>query len=430
MIVLSGADLVLPDRILSPGTLVIDRDRIAEIRPDAPSGGTHSLFAFHGHYIVPGFIDVHVHGVEGIDSLDGGDPIASMAVHLPRYGVTAFCPTTVACAPDALRHVLDCVRQARESPAARSARVLPAHLESNFVNPEYRGAQPAACLRSPRAAFEGWERAGRAGQAGASAGAGGAGGSDEADGDASADFDAAEILREIARAAPDVGIVTMAPELEGGLDLIRWLVSRGCRVSLGHSAATYEQAATAISAGARQATHLFNRMPPLHHRAPGLAGAVLQAEEVAAEVICDGFHVHPGVVKAAIAAKRPPRVMAITDGTAVSGLRVGSRAHLGGRPITAGSEVALLADGTIAGSVVTMDRVFRMLVDRVGLSLIDAAMLCATTPARELGLAGFGILAAGAVADLVVFDASFSVVQTYVGGQLVYTRNAASNPSV
>jgi N-acetylglucosamine-6-phosphate deacetylase len=425
MIVLSGADLVLPDRILSPGTLVIDGDRIAEIRPDAPSAGTHSLFAFHGHYIVPGFIDVHVHGVEGVDSLDGGDPIASMAGQLPRYGVTAFCPTTVACAPDALGRVLDCVRQARATPGARSARVLPAHLESNFINPEYRGAQPAACLRSPRAAFAGWEKSGGAGPVGGSRAAGRPGGSD-----ASTDFDAGEILSEIARAATDVGIVTVAPELEGGLDLIRWLVSRGCRVSLGHSAATYEQAVTAISAGARQATHLFNRMPPLHHRAPGLAGAVLQADQVAAEVICDGFHVHPGVLKAVIAAKKSPRVMAITDGTAVSGLPVGARAHLGCRPITAGSEVALLDDGTVAGSVVTMDRVFRMLVERVGLSLIDAAMLCATTPARELGLSGFGLLATGAVADLVVFDASFSVVHTYVAGQLVYARNTAPSPSV
>src|ERR1700710_1141191 len=134
MIVLSGATLVLPDRVLSPGTLVIDDGRIPEIRSDAPSAG-HAPFAFHGHYIVPGFIDVHVHGVDGIDSLDvrpdGGDAVAAIAERLPRYGVTAFCPTTVACAPDALRRVLDQVRRARESPAARAARALPAHLGRN-----------------------------------------------------------------------------------------------------------------------------------------------------------------------------------------------------------------------------------------------------------------------------------------------------------
>ena len=433
MIVLSGAALVLPDRILSPGTLVIEDGRIAEIRQDAPSklsgGYASSTFAFHGHYIVPGFIDVHVHGVDGVDSLDtraAGDAVASIAAHLPRYGVTAFCPTTVACAPDALRGVLDQVRRARETPGPRAARVLPAHLESNFINPVYAGAQPSACLRSPRAALE----AGAAGKAGGAGRAGVDGRSAslsprQTSGQAGErDFTAADILAEIERAAPDVGIVTLAPELDGGLDLIRWLVSHGQRVSLGHSAATYDEALAGIAAGAQQATHLFNRMPPLDHRAPGLVGAVLQTEEIAAEIICDGVHVHPAVVRTAIAAKRPARVFAITDATAVAGLPIGSVAALGGRPITAGESTARLPDGTIAGSVLTMDRAFQTLVGRVGLSLVDAATVCATTAARELGLVGHGVLTPGAVADLVVLDANFSVVQTYVAGQLVYARGA------
>ena len=413
MIVLSGAALVLPDRILSPGTLVIDGDRIAEVRPDAPSAGPHSLFAFHGHYILPGFIDVHTHGADGVDTLDEGDPVALLARQLPRYGVTGFCPTTVACAPDALRRVLDCVRSARETPMPRTARVLPAHLESNFVNPDYRGAQPAPCLRSPRAALDGTSEA--AGERGAHP---------------PGDFAACDILREIERASPDVGIVTLAPELDGGLDLVRWLVSRGHRVSLGHSAASYDEARAAIAAGAQQATHLFNRMPPLNHRVPGLAGAVLTTDEIAAEIICDGFHVHPALVQAAIAAKRPSRVLAITDATALAGLPAGSRGRLGGREITAGGGTALLEDGTIAGSTLTMDRAFQMLVGRIGLSLVDAAMLCATTPARELGLVGCGLLAPGALADLVVLDANFEVIQTYVGGQLVYARNTGAADAV
>jgi N-acetylglucosamine-6-phosphate deacetylase len=413
VIVLSGAAVVLPDRILSPGTLVIDDGRIAEIRPDAPSAShPHSLFAFHGHYIVPGFVDVHVHGVDGVDAFDGGDAIATIAGRLPRYGVTAFCPTTMACAPDSLRQVLDQVRRARETPPLRAARVLAAHLESNFINAEYNGAQPLGCLRSPRAALGavphgpgGSDRAG---------GAGGAGGAGE--------FTGADILAEIERAAPDVGIVTLASELDGGLDLIRWLAARGHRVSLGHSAATYDEATEAIAAGASQATHLFNRMPPLGHRAPGLAGAVLQTEEVAAEIICDGVHVHPAIVRAAIAAKHPSRVMAITDATAVAGLPRGAGAALGGQPITAGESTALLADGTVAGSILTMDRAFRMLVGTMGLPLVDAVTLCSTTAARELGLVGHGVLAPEAWADLVVLDANLTVIQTYVAGQLVYAR--------
>jgi N-acetylglucosamine-6-phosphate deacetylase len=403
MIVLSGAELVLPDRILSPGTLVIDGDRIAGIAPGLAPGaipGSHAPppFALHGHYIIPGFIDVHVHGVDGVDSLDAGEAISSIAANLPRYGVTAFCPTTVACAPGALRRALQQVQHARRTPTPRAARVLPAHLESNFINPEFRGAQPAACLRSPRAALEGHE-------------------------ERRAEFTAADLLREIERAAPDVGIVTLAPELDGGIDLVRWLLARGHRVSLGHSGATYDQALEAIAAGARHATHLFNRMPPLGHRSPGLVGAILQTDEVAAELICDGFHVHPALVRTAIAAKRPSRILAITDGTAASGLPVGTRASLGGEAITAGESAAFLDDGTMAGSVLTMDGAFQMLVGKIGVSLVDAVTICSTTPARELGLVGHGVIAVDAAADLVVLDAQFRVVQTYVAGQLAYSRD-------
>ena len=402
MTVLSGAALVLPDRILTPGTLTIDGDRIVDIRSGSAPAGSRSTgpaFTFDRHYIVPGFIDVHVHGVAGFDTLDEGDPVAAMAARLPRYGVTAFCPTTVACAPDALNRMLHDVRLARGALRPGRARVLPAHLESNFINPEFCGAQPIGCLRSPRAALAGTPATGAA-------------------------FSAADVLAEIERAGTDVGIVTLAPELDGGHDLIRWLAAHGVRVSLGHSGATFEEGLEAIAAGARHATHLFNRMPPLGHRAPGLVGAVLESDEIAAELICDGYHVHPALVRAAVAVKGPSRIIAITDGTAVSGLPAGARAMLGGQTITAGESAALLDDGTLAGSALTMDRAFQKLVGTMKLSLVDAATLCSTTPARELGLAGHGNLARDAIADLVVLDQSLSVVQTYVAGQLVYSRTA------
>jgi N-acetylglucosamine-6-phosphate deacetylase len=299
--------------------------------------------------------------------------------------------------------MLQDVRLARATPAPGSARVLPAHLESNFINPAFRGAQPLACLRSPRAALTG---------------------AHTSSGSVADAFSAADILAEIERAGADVGIVTLAPELDGGLDLIRWITSRGIRVSLGHSGATFEEGLEAIAAGARHATHLFNRMPPLGHRAPGLAGAILQSEEIAAEVICDAYHVHPAVVRTAVAAKGPSRIMAITDGVAVSGLPVGAQATLGGRTITAGESAAFLTDGTLAGSVLTMAQAFQRLVRTMKVSIVDAATVCSTTAARELGLSGRGVLARDAIADLVVLDGDFSVVQTYVAGQLVYSRTA------
>jgi N-acetylglucosamine-6-phosphate deacetylase len=190
-------------------------------------------------------------------------------------------------------------------------------------------------------------------------------------------------------------------------------------VSLGHSGATYEQGIAGIDAGARQATHLFNRMPPLAHRAPGLAGAVLQDTRVAAEVICDLVHVHPAVVKMAFGAKRAERFMAITDGTAGSGLPRGATAAIGGRPITI-SDAAYLEDGTLGGSAIAMDSAFANLVRVIGLDLHEAAAVCSTTPARELGLTDLGVIAPGARADLAVLDGDFRVIRTFVDGRVAF----------
>ena len=415
MIVLTGGDLVLPDRILANGSLVIDAGRIAAIEPSPrvdPGGAT--IVDVGDGYIVPGFIDVHVHGVEGFDTLDAGDPIAAIASRLPRYGVTAFCPTSVACGPVALAAMLAHVSRSRAARPSGSARVLAAHLESNFINPEYRGAQPAECLRRPPGPAE----AGHYVREGNSV----------RDGEfvREVDFSAREILDVIAAARPDVGIVTLAPELPGGVDLVRALTAAGHRVSLGHSGATLDEAIAAIDAGARHATHLFNRMTPLTHRAPGIAAAVLAREEVAVEIICDGYHVHPVVARIAVAAKGPARVMAITDGTAGSGIAPGSTARLGGRRIRVTDSAAVLDDGTLAGSTLTMDRAFRTVVTALGLSVVDAAIVCATTPARELGLAGLGVLAPGCVADLVVLDRGFRVRGTFIAGEQVYRGGVAA----
>lgn len=403
MIVLAGGDIVLPDRLLGAGSVVIADGRIVAVDPRPrvePSGAT--IVDITGHYVAPGFVDVHVHGVEGRDSLDGADAVAFIAARLPRYGVTAFCPTAVACTPRDLAAFVAEVRASRTSPRAGAARVLPAHLESNFINPEYRGAQPLACLRVPR----GVSAVSGAGHAGA--------------------FSAADILDVMASARPDVGIVTLAPEIEGGLELVRDLVAAGHRVSLGHSGADFETAIAAIEAGARHATHLFNRMTPMTHRAPGLPGAVLSREDVAAELICDGFHVHPAMSRMAIAAKGVRGVMAITDGTAGSGLPVGTSARLGGQAIEVREQAAFLADGTIAGSTLTMDRAFRTIVSGFEHSVVDAARLCATTPASELGLTGLGLIADGAIADLVVLDRDFRVARTFIDGVEVYRSGATA----
>jgi N-acetylglucosamine-6-phosphate deacetylase len=393
MIVLAGGDLVLPDRIVSNGSLVIDGARIVavEARERVDAAGATIVDA-HDQYVLPGFIDVHVHGVLGHDTLDDRDAIAAIAASLPQYGVTGFCPTSVACSPDALATMLDAVGEARAAPQQGSARVLPAHLESNFINPEYCGAQPLDCIRTA------------SGETGPG------------------EFTGREILDVVASHRPDVGILTIAPEMPGGLDLVRMLVGAGHRVSIGHTGATFDQASDAIDAGVRHATHLFNRMSPLAHRAPGATGAALAREEVTAELICDGVHVHPAVCSVAIATKGIGGIIAITDGTAGAGLTPGSHARLGGRRITVREGAAFLDDGTIAGSTLTMDRAFRMIATQIGRSIVEAAHLCSTTAARELGLTGYGVLTSGAVADLVVLDRGLRVVRTFIAGEEVWRR--------
>jgi len=394
MIVLAGADLVLPDRVLPSASLLIDDGRIAAIEPrliDGPEGATRVDLA--GHIVTPGLVDVHVHGLAGIDVLDGPSAVAAIARRLPRYGVTTFCPTSVACDPATLVMLLAAVDAARRDPDPRAARVAGAHLESNFINPDWNGAQPRGCIR--RAA------------------PGPAGAHEEGA------FTGADILGAIAARRDQVKIVTLAPEQPGGLDLVRNLSAAGHRVSIGHTGAGYDMACAAVDAGARHATHLFNRMSPMSAREPGTVGAVLERDEVTAEIICDAFHVHPSMVRFAVGRKTPRAAIAITDGTAGAGLPPGSRARLGGRPILVTERSAILEDGTLAGSILTMDRALGVLVDRVGLGLVDAVRMCATTPAAALGLSGVGSLATGHVADLAVFGPGRAIRQVYVSGRPV-----------
>jgi N-acetylglucosamine-6-phosphate deacetylase len=391
--ILSNARVALADRLLDRAAIVIEEDRIVEIRQSPVAAGA-GVLDFGGHLIVPGFIDVHVHGVEGQDTLTTAGAAAEIARRLPKYGVTAFCPTTVACGPAELRRLFEGIRAARTTPDPASAHVLPAHLESNFIAPDFRGAQPLTCLRRPTA--------------------------DMFPGPPPEDvpFSGRDILEVIGQWRREVGILTIAPEIEGHLDLIRELVAAGHVVSLGHSGASYDQGLAGVDAGARHATHLFNRMPPFSHRAPGLIGAIFERREVRAEVVCDGYHVHPVVAGTAMRALGRERMMAITDGTAGAGLPVGSVVPLGSHSITVTDDACFLPDGTLAGSKLTMDGAFRMLVEKVGASIVDAAYVCATSQARQLGLHRTGEIAEGMAADLAVLTGDLAVAATVISGRV------------
>lgn len=395
MIRLRGARVVTPDRVLDGATVVVQDDRIVEIVSGATPEGSGDVDC-GGGWVVPGFIDAHVHGAHGIDTLDGPDAVSRLAAVLPRYGVTGFLPTSVACPPDVLARFLAGVDVAMRQPGPAEARVLGAHLESNFINPDYKGAQPASCLRRPPRPDEPAIEDGV--------------------------YTGAAIRHAIAVHASAVRIVTLAPELPGGLALVRDLAAAGHRVSLGHSAATFEHAQAALAAGARHATHLFNRMPPLSHRAPGLAGAMLAADDgVTCEVVADGFHVHDAMLAVAFRARGRGGLLAITDATAAAGLPRGTRVRLGEHEIQVGERCAELADGTVAGSITTMEAVFQRMAALVG--VLDAVHTVATTPAAAAGRPDLGRLEAGALADLVVLDGAARVRQTWVGGRLVWNSD-------
>lgn len=395
MIRLRGARVVTPERVLDGATVVVADGRIVEIIERATPAAPGDVDCAGG-WVVPGFVDAHVHGSHGIDTLDGPDAVSRLAAVLPRYGVTSFLPTSVACPPDVLAQFLASVEVAMRQPGPAEARVLGAHLESNFINPDYKGAQPASCLRLPP----------RPGDALVEEGV----------------FSGAAVRHAIAVHAVAVRIVTLAPELPGGLDLVRDLVAAGHRVSLGHSAATFDEAEAALAAGARHATHLFNRMPPLSHRAPGLAGAMLAAPpDVTCEIVADGFHVHPAMMAVAMKARGRGGLLAITDATAAAGLPRGSKVRLGEHELWAGEHCAELADGTVAGSITTMDAAFRRFVAICG--VVDAVHCVATTPAAAAGRPDLGRLAEGVQADLVVLDGEARVRQTWVGGRLAWNSD-------
>ena len=327
----------------------------------------------------PGFIDLQCNGAMGIDLPSQPERIWELGAALPRWGVTAWLPTIVTGPQEIVERALATL--AAGPPEGWIGAVpIGLHLEGPFLSASKRGAHPESLLRAPtRDASAGWSR------------------------------------------ERGVALVTIAPELDGALDVIRTLVADGVVVSLGHSAATAAQATEAVDAGARWVTHLFNAMSPLHHREPGLTGVALTDERLYAGLIADGVHVHPQAV--AIAQRSLGcRLTLVTDAVAALGMAAG--AHAFGRTmVSVGDDGVRLADGTLAGSNLSMDQAVRNLIAFTGCPREVALTAASSAPASLLTDPVRGTLAVGARADIVLLDDGLEVVATVVSGSLAHSTD-------
>ncbi|MBK7599686.1 MAG: N-acetylglucosamine-6-phosphate deacetylase [Acidobacteria bacterium] len=384
-----GGKIVTPQSIIENGTILCEDGEISFVGPSSeaePEPGS-SIIEAKGRYILPGFIDTHFHGSGGDDVMaNGAAGIRRISRTLLKFGTTGFLATTIAARHEELmksvEETLDARKQDNGSPEA--AEILGMHIEGPYINIKFKGAQPDWGIRDPN--FE-------------------------------------ECRELIEMASGMIKIMTLAPEVPGGLELIRMLSGAGIHPSLGHSDADYDTALEAIEAGATRATHLFNAMSGVHHRKPGLAAACLNEPGIQAELICDGVHVNPHMAKLAWKNKGAAGLTLITDATAAQGIGDGTYT-LGDFQIKVRGPLCTLMDGvTIAGSVLTMNSAIRNAIDFTGMSLIDAAHTSSLAPAAACGVADRkGSLECGKDADIVILETDFSVSHTIRSGAVAYQK--------
>jgi N-acetylglucosamine-6-phosphate deacetylase len=359
------------DRDLSMATVLVANGKIESVAEGLHEPRDVTLMIEDGDIIAPGFIDLQVNGVAGCDAASGAAAMADISRHLSRHGVTGFLPTVISRpVPDAVRFVEEC--RLAESPGAV---ILGAHVEGPFINPKHRGAHDLDCLSPPDP----------------------------------------ELVRELAEARPT--LVTLAPELPGAIDAIRALTAAGVVVSAGHSGATMAQGIAGFDAGIRCGTHLFNAMSPLHHREPHLPGALLADERATIGLIADGVHVHPAMLALTVRVAGAERIAITTDLVAAAESPPG-RYAIGGRESLSDGTTVRLADGTLAGSVATMDMMVRVMAGVPGVGLRRAVQMASTTPARVLGIDH--AVRAGLPANLVVLTPDLKVRLTLVRGRVAH----------
>jgi N-acetylglucosamine-6-phosphate deacetylase len=328
-----------------------------------------------GAYVLPGFINVHIHGYKGDDAMDGDlESLHRISSNVVENGVTAFLPTTMTMSMDCIKKALEVIRLAQKTDN-EGAIILGAHLEGPFIHKDKKGAQPGEYIIPPDKNF-------------------------------------------IKEYLDVLKVVTIAPEVEQAMDVIKEFASE-VNFSLGHTTATYEEAKKAYDAGAKGATHLFNAMTGLNHRNPGVVGAVVNSASYC-EVIADNIHLHPSVYSILAKMKKEERILLITDCMQAGGLKDGDY-ELGGQAVHVLNNKCTLDDGTIAGSVLKMSNGLKNFTELGGHSLEDVIPFATINPARYLGVEEeMGSLEKGKMANITIMDQEFNIKKTYVKGKKVY----------
>ena len=374
---LSAGEILTPYKKIKNGVITIENGIITEVREHRERGNKKISSYFSESIIVPGFIDVHIHGIAGVDVMDAMvESMDKMRKSLVNHGVTAFCPTLDAAPLDHIKKALKTINASKRS----NARALGAHLEGPFLSPEKPGAMIAENLRT-------------------------------------SSIDEFDELWNTSKKS--IKLTTIAPEIPGAIELIKHASSLGVTVSLGHSNATYEEALAGIKAGASHATHLFNAMRAYHHREPGILGAVLENPKVSVELIMDLVHVHPSITRLVCKLKPKDKVIIVTDAIRATDMPDGVYKNRYELHVENGE--ARLPDGTLAGSTLTLDKALRNLVFKLGIPLEDAVTMMTVNPAKDIRVNDeIGSIEVGKRADLVILDKNLNVTKTIVGGEIVF----------
>lgn len=373
--VLSGKILLFDEKIID----LVDIEDFERHLKEGLYGEDLEVIDAQEDYVSPGFIDLHVHGSEGSDTMDGEvDALTVISRAVAKNGVTSFLPTTMTMSKKEIYKALDAVKEAMMK-VQEGAQILGAHMEGPFINEKCKGAQGAEHILEP-------------------------------------DYDFIKGYENV------IKIITLAPEKDKDFDFIRMVKQNtDIKLSMGHSNASFEEAVEAVERGVSRATHLFNAMSPMNHRKPGVVGAALSTK-INCELIADKIHIHPGIFSLVVNTKGKEKVVLITDCMRAGGLGEGV-SDLGGQKVIVKNNTATLEDGTLAGSILTLNKAVKNILENTSLTLAEAVALASLNPARDIGLEDKkGSLSKGKDADIVIFNEEFDVRQTIVLGRKVFSN--------